>query len=492
MIASDNFRVSREAGRARLDPAEARDSFGYYIDFANSWESFRNPEELLGYLGIHRTHKAQFGEILADLGRLTDEELDWARRYVEFFDRVGRLLSTAATRPELQFDIAETAFDWRVVRRYVPAPARVLDYGAGCGRQAVSAFLRDPDVIYTAVDSTLNAYTVQNVTFSLIDALRSERRFTDFLDLQLAADPYPDISAAAPGSIFHLPAWFDQVALPTRFYDVMFACHVHGELSAPDFNRLVAAAARCLADDGILYVRSELAILFPKGWWETRDLHGIDIVEVLRASGLVPVFCSYQCCYQTTVFARVGSAHHARAQASDAPEAAFYDLPRASDTKPLAGRHFVRRQLDTIADARLRVLASGRGFEVFESEVAPLLPRMAETLVLDDDVDPLDATISARIREFNPDVLVVAAPDCPPVAERMRAAAGGTFELFLHHVTPVCFSYRRFPREAEPGLLAPVRVPGDLERNRGERPRGAALDGGRILASRAAARVRPT
>ena len=56
---------------------------------------------------------------------------------------------------------------------------------------------------------------------------------------------------------------------------------------------------------------------------------------------------------------------------------------------------------------------------------------------------------------------------------------------------PVCFSYRRFPREPEPGLLAPVRVPGDLERNRGERPRGAVLDGGRILASRAAARVSP-
>ena len=481
MISSENFRVSRDAARALLDPAVARDSFGYHIDFANAWETYRNPEEMLIYLGIHKTHEGQFPELLTELGPLSVDELDWARRYLEFFDRIGRLISTTALRPELQFDIAETAFDWRVVQQFVNLPARILDYGAGCGRQCVSAFLKNPNVVYTAIDSTLAAYTIQNLVFSFINALRTDRGFTDFLDVQVAGEQYPDISLASAGSIFHFPAWFDHAYLPERFYDLMFACHVHGELSREDFKRLVAVAGRCLATDGVLYVRSELAIPFPKGYFESLDLHGQDIVVALAEHGIVPVYCTYQCAFQTTVFARVNSTHYHRARLSSAPECRFLDLPRAIDTTVLAGRHYVQRQLEWIVERDSRVVLSGRGFDMFESLVTPYLDRIGNKLVLDYGADPLSPELAAQIKVFDPEVVLAAAPDFFSVAEKIRFVADRPFAITVHHVMPMCFSFRKFPGKHEPGLLRPIYVSGDLDRNRGGDVH-VFLDGSSLLA----------
>jgi hypothetical protein len=481
MINSDNFRVSRDDARSKLDPEAAGDSFGYYIDFANGWESYRSPEETLIYLGIHKTHEGQFPQVRMELGRFSPEELDWARRYLEFYDRVGRLISSTSHRPELQFDIAETAVDWRVIRQFVQLPARIIDYGAGCGRQCVSAFLHNPDNIYTAIDSTLAAYTVQNIVFSFLSALRARRTFVDFLDLQLAGEAFPDIRAASPGDIYHFPAWFDHAHLPQRFYDVMFASHVHGELSASDFRRLIAVARHCLADEGVLYVRSELAIPFPKGYFESLDLHGLDIVDVLAAEGIVPVYCSYQSAFQTTVFARVGSSHYRKAKNSSAPECQFVDLRRAMETTVLAGRHYAQMQLRRIAAEGTRVVLSGRGFDMFESLITPFLDRIPNKLVLDYGEDLSSPRVAERIRQFGPEAVVAAAPNFFQVADQIRAAAGGDFAITLHHVMPMCYSYRQLPNAPEPALLKPLYVAGDIDANRGEPRRVFVPDGGELL-----------
>ncbi len=72
MIDSQIFRTSRETARCKIPVKEARNSFGYYIDIPNGWETYRSPEELIGFLGIHNTHAAHFLEIIEDLIRLQE------------------------------------------------------------------------------------------------------------------------------------------------------------------------------------------------------------------------------------------------------------------------------------------------------------------------------------------------------------------------------------------------------------------------------------
>ena len=63
MIDQQVFKASREAARFNISPEEARNSFSYYIDIPNNWETYLCPEELINYFGIHRTHSHQFEEI---------------------------------------------------------------------------------------------------------------------------------------------------------------------------------------------------------------------------------------------------------------------------------------------------------------------------------------------------------------------------------------------------------------------------------------------
>ncbi len=309
MISPEVFKASRDRARFTLPPEEANNSFGYYIDIANDWESYRTPEELIPWLGIHSTHLAQFEELLHNLGSLSKEDEDWARRYTMFCDRVARLLATTGLRADLRYDIAETLSDWRTILKFVDLPANILDFGAGCARQGLSAYLRHPDNIYTAIDGTLAGYTIQNTVLSCMDALSPKSAFCDFLDYEVATKPYPDISQAEKGSRFHVPVWMAEVVIPERFYDVVIAAHVHNELSGYDCTRLLNCVEKGLKDDGVFYCRSELYVTDPKDFFDAVDLHAMEIVHNLKDRGFVPVHCEFNT-YIKTVFDRIGSSHH--------------------------------------------------------------------------------------------------------------------------------------------------------------------------------------
>ncbi len=239
MIDPEVFQTSRELARSKMPAEEARNSFGYYIDIPNDWESYKCPEELIRFLGIHSTHIYMFNELIEDLGPLADNEREWAKRYVVFCEKVTRLLCTNGASVDLRYDIAETLSDWRTILNYVKLPCHILEYGAGCGRQGISAFLRNPNNTYTAIDSTLAAYTLQNLMFSHADTLGPELTFFDFLDFETAGLAFPQINNAKPGSFFHVPAWLAEDNIPENFYDLIIAAHVHNELSKSDFLRLI-------------------------------------------------------------------------------------------------------------------------------------------------------------------------------------------------------------------------------------------------------------
>ncbi|MDP7425179.1 MAG: hypothetical protein QF394_07145 [Rhodospirillales bacterium] len=304
MIDPTIFRASRDAARNQLSIGKAQSSFGYHIDVDNLWESYRSGEDLVRWFGIHSTHIHQFQEIIEDLGYLTKTEWKFAEEFANFYDQLTRIFTTTGFRSDLKFDLAETLFDWRVILKFVELPARILDFGAGGGRQNVSSFLHHRENQYTSVESTLNAYTVQNQVQALINIIAPEIQTVDFLDYQTSGLKFPNIASTNQGGCFHLPAWLTSDLLPEKFFDLILACHVHNELSQDDFMRLIALVSLGLSENGIFYIRSELGVYDTRDFMDSVDLHGIDIVEELAKNDIIPIYSTYECAFQTTVFAR--------------------------------------------------------------------------------------------------------------------------------------------------------------------------------------------
>ena len=469
MIDPTVFKASREAARAKLDPDVARESFGYFIDIANEWETYRSPEEMINYMGIHKTHEAQFTEIAMDLGACAEDEVEWAKRFIEFYNRLARIVSTTGYRPEFQFDLAETAFDWRMVRKYIELPARILDFGAGSGRQCVSSFLHNPNNIYTAIDATLAAYTLQNLVFSFMDAMLPEANFTDLLDLEAAGLPYPDISKANAGERFHVPAWFEADPLPARFYDVIMACHVHNELSGSDFMRLINAVTKGLADDGFFYVRSELGVPFPKNYFDVLDMHAIDVITLLKGHDIVPIYCKYECSFQTTVFARKGSTHYEDAVASQARETDFVDIENSNEMSVRAGQHFTVRNVEWLGETGKKVAILGQGHDIYSKLVEPRLDLIADKLVFTEaEAMNADEDFRQKIKDFQPDVILAVGSDFFGASRNAVEATSRDYAITVHHAMPTCFTFRELQKQPAPFLDGrEIRNIGDIEKSLG-------------------------
>lgn len=437
------FRTCREQARDLLPPDVAANSFGYYIDIPDDWESYHSPEELTAFLGIHRTHAHLFNEIRNDLGRLAPAEMDWGKRYVQIINAVERLLTTTGKRPDLKHDLAETIFDWRTILKFATLPAKVLDYGAGCGRQGISAFLHHPACIYTAVDSILSAYTVQNLALSYLDTMVDQPSFVDFLDYQITGEPFPDIVKARPGDRFHVPAWLFEELVPQRFYDVIIAAHVHGELSRQDFFRLIHAIDTGLADNGLVYVRSEQHFIDPRDYFDSVDLHGIGMTDVLWERGFVAAYCKVECAFLTTVFVRKGSFWHEKAKASQDEDFCFHEIDNAHDLSARAGENFVRQHLRRLASLGLRTAVIGEGHQFhkyFGKEVA--LINQTKGFTEEETISASDENLGADLVAYDPKVVVIFSHDLEALEQKVRRVmANRQFPLRKHYWYPVMFMF---------------------------------------------------
>lgn len=461
MIDKTLFQTSRDVARAKLPAEEAANSFGYYIDLGNGWENYYCPERLILWLGIHSTHLQQFPELLHNLGDVTPAELDWMRRYAAFCDTTSKLLSTTGFRVDLRYDMAETLTDWRNIQRFKKLPARVLDFGAGCARQGLSAFLLNKDCTYVAVDGTLAGYTLQNLVLSTMDVLGAGETH-DFLDYETVQKPYPRIAESKPGSRFHVPVWLIEENLPERYFDVMIGAHVAYELSGYDFHRFMRCVERGLADDGIFYLRSEISSSDWRDFQGAVDLHGTNLVGLLQDKGIVPIHCEYDT-YLTTVFARRGSQPHRDALASS--ETAR-ELDKASENIDLsrgaAYRYLKRRIGEVIANGQ-RIAAFGGGANVFETMVRPELKGLSQ--------DPLIVPTAANSEElhqqllaYDPDALIIAGGDLGAQEANLKAMLGeGTYTLRFSQLLPVVILLRDRCSRANPIFSKAIYRPSDID-----------------------------
>ncbi|NLW87046.1 MAG: hypothetical protein GXY38_09255 [Planctomycetes bacterium] len=454
MIDSEVFRTSRSAARELLSPSEAANSFGYWIDIPDDWESYQSPEDLVAFLGIHLTHQAKFNEIIEDIGPLTDRELDWAKRYTALYDRIARLLCTTGARVDLKHDIAETIVDWRVIERFAQQPCRLLDFGAGGCRQGACAYLRHPGNIYTAIDATLAAYTLQNLIMSYIDTYSDRPGFFDLLDFEKARKTMPNIANARPGDRFHVPTWMADDRIPAGFYDVMIAAHVHGELSGSDFMRLIRVVEKSLSPDGIFYVRSELTWGDTRDFCDSTDLHGIPLPEQLRSRGIYPVWCAYTCGYLTTVFARKGSKYWKAAKESKDPDNQFINLTSAGEISELAGRNHIHRCAAELQAAGQRTLFIKSQTSEEWSFIEPMVERkgLADFRIINEaDIlgDACGCTIE-QIAKYDPQAVVLVSQQYPQIESLLaQKLPTMTFPIRRYYWYPVVFLHRRSIKGAD-------------------------------------------
>jgi len=189
--------------------------------------------------------------------------------------------------PELSKRIAQDKYDyfvgrWNAGDFFYPnaypvphrfRPKRVLDFGAGYGRQLNLWSQRVPGLVYAALDAIRRPYLSQSLYFQ-----RSGLPVFEYV-----LDPSAFSISERPG-VYHLPAWRWDL-IPDNFFDVVLAIFVLPELHPATLKRTLAQFLRVLKPGGALFIRDHGLLI--------RGANNLDIADVLRKSGFVLEFRPY-------------------------------------------------------------------------------------------------------------------------------------------------------------------------------------------------------
>jgi SAM-dependent methyltransferase len=176
----------------------------------------------------------------------------------------------ADLEPDIEIYAHYTAEDY-VFQTMIPAPSRrqvrrILDYGAGNGRQ-LSQWAHEDIERYVAVDAIPFSYCVQNAIFGASGK---------------ALDEYvlgPDDFSVDGGSALlkHLPAWRHDL-LPSDYFDLVITIMVLPELHPKLIFHLLALFQRVLKPGGAFYIRD----------WDNAVRHNnLRLTELISSFGFV-------------------------------------------------------------------------------------------------------------------------------------------------------------------------------------------------------------
>jgi SAM-dependent methyltransferase len=225
-------------------------------DFIRWIEWFRREDCAAHYLsedrvaGLADASERETKRILAPL--LTG---DYEFRHVDEYNAVDFLLQILYPVPERMY------------------PKRVLDFGAGYGRQ-------------------MNLWSgVHNLTYVAVDAIELPYTLQSFYLSQFSLPVYEYVKGcrarvgAMPG-IYHLPTWRADL-LPDAFFDLVICTQVLQEIPAAMVQSAIQTFRRCMKPGGALYIRDHgLA---------TQAMHSLDIDSVLSEKGFTLEFRPYVC-----------------------------------------------------------------------------------------------------------------------------------------------------------------------------------------------------
>ena len=306
MILSDNFRSERKKAIDKLSEEKKLDSFGYHIDVNNWWETVYNTNELISYLSIHNTHASKYNEFCYDMFPYIKQLKSQFRFHSESLETTAKYFTTRAVEVDYKYDLLELGVDWLAIDFMKSKINSIVDYGAGCGRQAIGAIHNCKKLnCYIGVDASTNGYMVQNGLFSTL-AIQNLCTHTDLIDHNEKdyTQILPFEEKISKPHLVHFPAWTSHNTIRDKSIDLVMACHVHNEIGPSDFDRLISLVDKKMSSEGIFYVRSELGIWGDKQYEDVTEYHAVDPIIKLKEHDIIPIASKYFGGFQTTIFAR--------------------------------------------------------------------------------------------------------------------------------------------------------------------------------------------
>ncbi|HTB07967.1 MAG TPA: class I SAM-dependent methyltransferase [Bacteroidia bacterium] len=133
--------------------------------------------------------------------------------------------------------------------QFYPVPERqkiktVLDFGAGCGRQANLWATSSDDMTYVGMDAIPNSYCLQHLYYSHLGV-----KLYDYMD-------NPEIFSfdSNKKGIYHIPTWRYDL-LPDGYFDMVICVQVLQELNTTLVETMLTQFHRILKPGGMLYIR---------------------------------------------------------------------------------------------------------------------------------------------------------------------------------------------------------------------------------------------
>jgi SAM-dependent methyltransferase len=263
MLKSEDFRKVREHDTATLG-LENDDSLMRW-EWAHAHHAYNGPEDLLRWF-------------------------QWLKPYQHYFhpEQIGSLAWRSETKNREIFAKFGWSYDFSYVDEYsatdyllqnlYPVPERmrvrrVLDFGAGFGRQANLWTQLNPEMTFVGMDGIEGPYCLQNLYYHQLDA-----PLHDYMDA-------PDSFAIEPtAGIYHLPTWRTDL-LPESFFDMVVCVQVIPEINEQLVLHMLDVFHKSLKPGGALFIRDhDLA-------WQ--PAHTLNLKEILPKIGFELEFSPY-------------------------------------------------------------------------------------------------------------------------------------------------------------------------------------------------------
>jgi len=147
---------------------------------------------------------------------------------------------------------------------------RILDFGAGYGRQANLWTQLKKDIVYVGMDAIELPYCLQHLYYSYLD-----------LPLHEYVIERENFKIKDKPGIYHLPTWRYDL-LPDNFFDLIICVQVLHELNEILLKNMIKSFHRVLRPGGMLYIRDHDLAYTPG--------NRVDLKEYLPKNGFVLEF----------------------------------------------------------------------------------------------------------------------------------------------------------------------------------------------------------
>ncbi len=236
----------------------------YEKNLIQNFNQFNGPGELLQWFNWHLMqpkpdyfNEEQVRELVA-LCRVFDENISKAYNLELDFQNYDQYIGR------------NNAQDYILANLY-PHPAdnsvhKILDFGAGYGRQSNLWTQRHPDLIYVGMDAIPNSYCLQHLYYA-----HSERLVYDYV-----LNPQQQLPDFTTSGIYHIPTWRADL-LPDNAFDKIIVVQVLPELNGRLVKNMIAMFHRILKPSGALYIRDH-----DRAW---QPGHRLNVNTVLQNSG---------------------------------------------------------------------------------------------------------------------------------------------------------------------------------------------------------------